>query len=370
MDLNKVQRSEKAISMQALYEIELAKSRRALDQKDYLSAAFHAREARSQPGYRYEKEIGSIWTKLYRFLPKKGFNGIWKAMTLSSGNTRYISVCFSRNGQYALSSGDNQIDIWDIEKGSSIISIGHNGLRSASISPDGQSIVSGGFHGEIKIWDIRTGKVLKEFNEHTREVKSVCFSSDGEFVLSGSPAEIKLWSVNRLCCLRTYDQMGSEERPICFSVDGHLILFERFGVIECWNWVENCCVRSLKSPFEINSLSLSYDGRYLLSGSLCSGVIQMWDLLTGSCLRTLQGHFDLLTSVCLSWDGKYALSGSRDSTLKLWDITTGECLQIFQIHTDTVKAACFSPDMSYILSGASDKDGTLKLLVLDWKLEI
>jgi len=36
------------------------------------------------------------------------------------------------------------------------------------------------------------------------------------------------------------------------------------------------------------------------------------------CLRTFEGHESMVNSVCLSADGRWALSGSGDNTLKLW----------------------------------------------------
>ena len=49
----------------------------------------------------------------------------------------------------------------------------------------------------------------------------------------------------------------------------------------------------------------------------------------GALLRTFSDHSDWVNSVVLSGDGRYALSGSSDNTLKLWDVTTGDCLATF-----------------------------------------
>ena len=41
------------------------------------------------------------------------------------------------------------------------------------------------------------------------------------------------------------------------------------------------------------------------------------------CLRAFQGHTLRVNSVCLSLDGRWALSGSLDDTLRLWDVLDG-----------------------------------------------
>ena len=46
-----------------------------------------------------------------------------------------------------------------------------------------------------------------------------------------------------------------------------------------------------------------------------------------------EGHTRDVNSVCLSADGRYALSGSEDKTLRLWEVESGKCLRTFEGHT-------------------------------------
>ena len=50
--------------------------------------------------------------------------------------------------------------------------------------------------------------------------------------------------------------------------------------------------------------------------------LKLWDLADGRCLRSLEGHTSYVNSVALSPDGRFALSGSDDRTLKLWALPT------------------------------------------------
>jgi serine/threonine protein kinase len=109
---------------------------------------------------------------------------------------------------------------------------------------------------------------------------------------------------------------------------------------------------------EVNSVCLSADGRYALSGSRdCT--LKLWNLETRQCLRTFSEHTSRVTSVCMSADGRLALSGSYDGTLKLWDIATGECLRTFSGHTRSIQSVCMSADGRLALSAS--QDNTLKL---------
>ncbi|MBF0320467.1 MAG: caspase family protein [Nitrospirae bacterium] len=108
----------------------------------------------------------------------------------------------------------------------------------------------------------------------------------------------------------------------------------------------------------VSSVAISPDGKYALSGS-DDKTLKLWDISTGMEIRTFTGHSKYVNSVAISPDGKYALSGSRDKTLKLWDIATGKKIRTFTGHSDWVNSVAISPDGKYALSGSRDK--TLKL---------
>jgi hypothetical protein len=89
-------------------------------------------------------------------------------------------------------------------------------------------------------------------------------------------------------------------------------------------------------------------------------------LTSGLCLRTFEGHTKKINSVCLSADGRFALSGSDDTTFKLWDVATGRCLHT-QAFEYAVTAVHLSTTGQYALCGC--KDGNVSAWFLDWELE-
>ena len=65
--------------------------------------------------------------------------------------------------------------------------IGHAGdVNSVAYSPDGKLALSGGLDGSVKLWDVGSGRLLRNFEAPTGGVDSVAFSPDGSRVLSGN----------------------------------------------------------------------------------------------------------------------------------------------------------------------------------------
>ncbi len=103
----------------------------------------------------------------------------------------------------------------------------------------------------------------------------------------------------------------------------------------------------------VNSVAISADGKYIVSGSW-DNTVRLWDLATGKEIRRFEGHTSIVNSVAISADGKYIVSGSGDNTVRLWDMATGKEIRRFAGHTESVYSVVISADGKYIVSGSGD----------------
>jgi WD40 repeat protein len=76
----------------------------------------------------------------------------------------------------------------------------------------------------------------------------------------------------------------------------------------------------------------------------------VWSLDSGDCLRSLSGHTKDVNSVCVSPDGKYVVSGSDDKTVRVWSLDSGDCLRTLSDHTDWVMSVCVSLLFIYVIN--------------------
>jgi WD40 repeat protein len=214
--------------------------------------------------------------------------------TLSGHTDSVCSVAFSPDGKILASgSWDDTIKLWDVATGTLLRTLqGHTDLVwSVAFSPDGKILASGSGWPDnaIKLWDVATGTLLRTLSGHTDFVRSVAFSPDGKILASGScgkregylcvQGEIKLWDVATGRELRTLAGHTDFVCSVAFSPDGKILASgSRDKTIKLWDVATGRELRTLAGhTSDVLSVAFSPDGKLLASGSW-DKTIKLWDV--------------------------------------------------------------------------------------------
>jgi F-box and WD-40 domain protein 1/11 len=95
-------------------------------------------------------------------------------------------------------SGDFRVKLWNIDTGKCIREfVGHTkGLACSQFSEDGRFVASAGNDKVIRIWDANTGECVREMRAHDNLVRSLHIDSVSGRLISGSyDTDIKVWDM-------------------------------------------------------------------------------------------------------------------------------------------------------------------------------
>lgn len=154
----------------------------------------------------------------------------------------------------------------------------------------GRMLATGGYDGKVKLFNSQSGLCFVTFAEHTAPVSALCFTPQGNAVLSAS----KDGSV------RAYDLMRYRNFRTFVSPEG-LCQFA----------------------------SVSVDGGGEIVAAAATGgkyAIYAWSIQTGNLLEVLTAHEDHVPDLCFSTSALHPgqlVTCSWDGTLRVWDLYAG-----------------------------------------------
>jgi WD40 repeat protein len=273
-------------------------------------------------------------------------------------------VALSPDGKSVACSGGTHsetgfIKVFDATSGGELFSItGHRGpVRSIAYSPDGQRLASASDDGTAKLWDARSGKLLRTIADRDssiRAIGAVAFSPDGKY-LAGAIQEdttARIWDTatgRQVCSLQGHT--GNVTR-LAFSPDGRrLATASEDYTAKVWKVDTGRELLTLVGHVDgVAGVAFSPDGTHLASASY-DNTIRVWDAASGLVCFTLAGHVAPVTDVAYSPDGQRLATASLDDTIKLWSAKGGHAVEALRPAGGTRGGLVFSPDGRHLAGG-------------------
>jgi WD40 repeat protein len=249
-------------------------------------------------------------------------------------------------------------------------------VASVAISPDSRFLASASWDQNLKLWDLKTGRLINQPVGHSQGILAIVFighedrANDYQIATGSFDQTIKIWSLvperednysldlNQALIAHT----GSIH-ALAFAPKHQILLSGSYDqTIKQWNPETG---KMLSSSYDasgaIYAIAVNEQAQFIASAG-GDGRVTLWQLETGKELGWLAGNISSVESLAISPDGRTLAAGCVDGTIKLWQLESSlrgsRPIRILDAHAGQVKSLVFSRDGQTLLS--SGADGTIK----------
>jgi WD40 repeat protein len=228
--------------------------------------------------------------------------------------------------------------------------------------------------GAVRLWDARTGRLLRRLGDPVEQVMAVALSPDGRRVAGGGGNKggsgvVRLWDTATGAEVWSRQDHTAEVLAIAYAPDGSLVTAAADGLVRLRDPDTGAVRQTLAGhPGGATSLAFSADGTQLACGE-GHGAVRLWDARTGRVLRTCKMRGAqaanaagepgrrFLTSLALTPDGRTLVTNAAsvgaffDDPVRFWETQTGELKKEFADKGHGAQPVALSPDGSILAAG-------------------
>ncbi|CAL0325297.1 unnamed protein product [Lupinus luteus] len=262
-------------------------------------------------------------------------------------NRYLVASQLNRHG----SVGGGSIVIWSLNKPQKpLVNYTMEAIGPLSCTKDGLYLVGGGLSGNVYIWDVTSGKLLKSWIAHNKSLNCMLFSDDNSLLISGSDdGMICVWSMISLLDVEESKSLPSLLHCLLghmSSITGLLTLHGSYssilvassldGTCKVWDIISGKLMQSQVYSLPITSIALDHGDEFLFYG-IVNGTIVVNKLhigleegpITFGQTFELIGHSGPITALTSSKAG--LISGSEDCTMCIWDVINRTIIRRFNL---------------------------------------
>jgi len=250
---------------------------------------------------------------------------------------------------------------------------GHNHfVTDLTISNDNTFVISSSFDKTMRLWDLRSGKCVRQFFGHNKEVWTVSFSTDNRQIFSGGADKtMNLWNTLAECKMTSNAQTGNQSydhtdwvSKIRFSQSAKTHYYASVGWdgrLKIWSGIFKLTASIKAHDSYINALAIARNGLYIATGGK-DQVVKIWDYVDLKQPMTEYKCESVINSLAFNTNYMW-LAAATDTGVKIWDMCFESQKLVYQIvvqrendktKTEKCMSVCWSANGKRIYVGCGD----------------
>ncbi|HEY6229327.1 MAG TPA: c-type cytochrome domain-containing protein, partial [Verrucomicrobiae bacterium] len=282
------------------------------------------------------------------------------------------ALAYSPDGKQIALATSGRIDIGATPRGKSHLTLTnlHGKINAVHFSSDGKQLIAAGgitgLNGVAQIFDLKSGKLLREFHGHRDALYDAEFSPDGRIVATaGYDKVIRLWQLSDAKLLRSISVHNGAIFDLTFDPTGAVLASASADqTVKLWRVSDGVRLDTLNQPQgELNAVTFTPDGQNILAAGVDKR-IHMWRFISrenpelNPVVASRFAHESPITTFALSADAKHLVTTATDRTLKIWSLPDLTEEFAYETQPDIINAIAAVPNRDAFL--VARMDGSLQ----------
>ncbi|MGV6860893.1 MAG: caspase family protein [Putridiphycobacter sp.] len=278
---------------------------------------------------------------------------------VQNGHSQYIRCAdFSTDGRYIITgSGDNTIILWEVKSGKQIRNYTHHtkAVKSVCFNHQNNLLLSTSKDNTIKIVEVLTGKLLLDISLNNQVFSNAYFSQDDSKIVAITTRDnYFVFDVKTQKLLGEFKKdFGAYYEPKLINSNGTKVLSkDNYKSVSCLDLKTKDTLFTM--PFDkAYTMHFSHDDKYIVIGS-AKLFSKVFNAQTGEELFTLSGDNPngcdgCNTNLSISPQGKFVFTMSSKSDGILWGLSTGKKIANLSNIKKRPNNIIFSSDEKYLV---------------------
>ena len=230
------------------------------------------------------------------------------------------------------------------------LSISQEKISSVIVNSSGEWLAFGAQKlGQLLVWEWRSESYVLKQQGHYFDMNSLAFSSDGQTIVTGGDdGKLKVWNSSSGFCHVTFSDHSSAISAVEVSKQGQILFSASLdGTVRAFDLIRYRNFRTFTSPNPVQFTCLAVDpsGEIVVAGGSGEAFeLYVWSVQTGKLIDVLSGHEGPIGGLAFSPSGEKFVSASWDGTARIWDIYgRSTSVEPFNLTSDGL-AVAYRPD--------------------------